>query len=140
MSVLTILSNFYDNIFCCPGLFHRAISMSSSPTGAFNYSNQLYLAEKQAELLNCSTETSKEIIDCLRTKDAEDISTTFFSFQEVGSNPTLIWRPVIEPEHPGEKFLTDDPTKLFNEGKFRKVPFMVGISEEEFAGGAYSKL
>ncbi|XP_044730504.1 venom carboxylesterase-6-like isoform X2 [Chrysoperla carnea] len=119
------------------GLFHRGIAMSGSPTATFPFTDQLDVARKQAQLLNCPSNTSKEIIDCLRTKDAEEISTTFFDFQEVGSDPTLIWRPVIEPDHPGEKFLTDDPNKLFYEGKFTKVPFMIGVNEMEFAGGAY---
>lgn len=113
--------------------------MSGSPTAATPFTDQLDLARKQAQLLNCPNNTSKEIIDCLRTKDAEEISTTFFGFQEEGSDPPLIWRPVIEPDHPGEKFLTDDPNKLFYEGKFTKVPFMIGVNEMEFAGDAYGK-
>ncbi|XP_044730506.1 esterase E4-like [Chrysoperla carnea] len=119
------------------GLFHRGISMSAAPTSTYTFTNQLDLAKKQAELLNCPSDTSKQIIDCLKTKDAEEISTTFFSFQEIGQDPTLIWSPVIEPDHSGEKFLTEDPAKLFNEGRFMKVPFMAGVCEHEFAGGAY---
>ncbi|XP_044728520.1 juvenile hormone esterase-like [Chrysoperla carnea] len=120
------------------GLFQRAISGSGSPLAELKFTtNQLDLAIKQARLLDCPTNSSQEIIECLRTKDAEDISTTLDSFMEVGKEPSLIWHAVIEPEHSGEKFLTDDPNKLFYKGQFSKVPFMTGVTELEYAYGAY---
>ncbi|XP_044727814.1 esterase E4-like [Chrysoperla carnea] len=120
------------------GLFHRGIVMSGLPKATLETpKHQYHLAEKQAELLDCPSSNSLEILECLKTKDAEDISTTLSSFQELGLDPILIWKPVVEPAHSGEKFLTDDPNKLFKEGKFTKVPILCGITDNEFAYLAY---
>lgn len=60
--------------YCFPGLFHRAIAMSASPFSQVVIgTEQKYLAERQAKLFNCPTDTSKEIIDCLKTKTWREI-------------------------------------------------------------------
>lgn len=52
---------------------------------------------------------------------------------EFSNNPILIWLPVVEPDLGQERFLTDDPTRLFRLGRFYRVPVMAGITELEFA-------
>lgn len=52
---------------------------------------------------------------------------------EFGGNPILIWLPVVEPDLGQERFLSDDPTRLFWLGQFARVPVMAGITELEFA-------
>lgn len=48
------------------GLFHRAIVMSGSTTSQWNTPyEQLYLAKKQARLLNCSDDSIENIMRCL---------------------------------------------------------------------------
>lgn len=56
------------------GLFHRAIAQSGSTRCPWaiqydvgEYTNQV------AEILNCPTTSSQELVDCLRTKEAVDI-------------------------------------------------------------------
>lgn len=49
-------------------------------------------------------------------------------------NPVLLWSPVVEPDLGQERFLHDDPTKLFLQGMVHNVPVMAGITELEFAG------
>ncbi|XP_025833114.1 uncharacterized protein LOC108734580 [Agrilus planipennis] len=53
-----------------------------------------------------------------------------------GYHPILIWEPVIEPDFGQERFLTDLPLKLAVEGNFENVPFMAGITTEEFSYAA----
>lgn len=60
-----------------------------------------------------------------------------FEFGE--GNPILVWTPVVEPDLGQERFLTDNPTRLFRLGRFHRVPVMAGITELEFAGPAISK-
>uniref|UniRef100_A0A1B0G120 Carboxylic ester hydrolase n=1 Tax=Glossina morsitans morsitans TaxID=37546 RepID=A0A1B0G120_GLOMM len=95
------------------GLFHRAIMMSASPLGQFNYqNNQLNLAEKQARLLDCPEKPIKNMVKCLKTKSTMDYVDTIRDMFEFEWNPVLNWVPVIEPNFGQERFLTDDPYRV----------------------------
>lgn len=60
---------------------------------------------------------------------------------EFGSgNPVLLWSPVVEPDLGQERFLTDDPTKLYLLGKVHKVPVIAGVTDLEFAYPAIGKI
>lgn len=55
--------------------------MSSSPLGKWPVrTHQLELAQKQARLLNCPDDTSANIINCLKTKSAEEIGKSLPGF------------------------------------------------------------
>lgn len=64
---------------------------------------------------------------------------TFFWLKEYGADPVLIWTPVIEGEFGQQRFLPQHPVQLLNSGKFTKVPFISGITADEFAERAFSK-
>lgn len=124
------------------GLFHKAIAMSASPTSVYKYpTDQKEIAIKQAKLLKCPSGSSIEIVECLRKLPAQDIASGFWSFQEVGIDPILIWSPVIENGNStkGESFLVSDPTVEFKNGNYQKVPFMTGVTALEFIELAYCK-
>lgn len=55
-------------------------------------------------------------------------------------NPILLWSPVVEPDFGQERFLTDNPTTLFQQGRFQRVPVMSGITELEFMSPAINIL
>nr|AQY62728.1 carboxylesterase [Cnaphalocrocis medinalis] len=118
------------------GLFHRAISQS----GASTYQNpfpthQKHLAIKLGKLMNCPTDTTGSMLICLNTKSFEEISGTLPKFFEWYGDPILVWTPVIEPEVAGvERFLPDQPINLIKQGKFHHVPYIAGITTDEFAG------
>lgn len=46
----------------------------------------------------------------------------------------------IEPDFGQERFLTDDPPKLFASGNFSRVPMIIGRTSEEEASTAQGKL
>ncbi|KAL6420041.1 hypothetical protein ACFW04_010998 [Cataglyphis niger] len=97
------------------GLFHRAIMMSGSMTSEPYPTEQLHLAKKQAELLNCPSDTTDAMLVCLSSKP------------EWYGNPILLWTPVVEPEvHGVERFLPEQPVDLIRKGKFHKVPLIAG--------------
>ncbi|XP_051168376.1 esterase FE4-like [Leptopilina boulardi] len=118
------------------GLFHRAIAMSGSAVFQKPFpKHQKNLAIKQAQFVNCPTDTVRNMLNCLNKKPAEEIANTLLQFSEWNGNPIWIWTPVIEPIVPGvERFLTDDPAKLIEEGKFEQVPFIGGVTKDEFGG------
>lgn len=53
--------------------------------------------------------------------------------------PIIVWKPVIEHDFGQERFLIDDPNKLFRQGRFHRVPVMTGITEYEFLYPAIGK-
>lgn len=54
-------------------------------------------------------------------------------------NPILLWKPVIEPDFGQERFLVEDPIKLYQEGRFMKIPVIAGVTKDEFVGPALGK-
>ncbi|KMQ95962.1 esterase fe4-like protein [Lasius niger] len=118
------------------GLFHRAIMMSGSMMLEPSYpTEQLHLAKKQAELLNCPTDTTGSMLVCLNSKPVENFTDTIPKFFEWYGNPILVWTPVVEPEvHGVERFLPEQPIDLIKRGKFHKVPLIAGVTKDEFGG------
>lgn len=51
----------------------------------------------------------------------------------------LYWGPTAEGEFGQERFLEDHPLKLATSGQFTKVPFLSGITTDEFADKAFSE-
>ncbi|XP_055683588.1 juvenile hormone esterase [Lutzomyia longipalpis] len=124
------------------GLFHRAIVMSASATGQWSPpQHQLELAEKQARLFNCTTATPHEMVMCLQNVDALEMGRRLPEMFEWGKgNPVLLWKPVIEPDFGQERFLTEDPTISYLEGRYMKVPVITGITKDEFVTLAHGVL
>ncbi|XP_077282138.1 esterase E4-like [Temnothorax americanus] len=118
------------------GLFHRVIMMSGSIKPYRPYpTEQLHLAKKQAELLDCPTDTTGSMLICLNSKPVENFTDTMPKFFEWYAYPMLIWTPVVEPEvHGIERFLPEQPGELFKKGKFHKVPLIAGVTKDEFGG------
>ncbi|KAL6446525.1 hypothetical protein ACFW04_001222 [Cataglyphis niger] len=117
------------------GLFHRAIMMSGSMTSEPYPTEQLHLAKKQAELLNCPSDTTDAMLVCLSSKPVENFTDTIPKFFEWYGNPILLWTPVVEPEvHGVERFLPEQPVDLIRKGKFHKVPLIAGVTKDEFGG------
>ncbi|CAL1673737.1 unnamed protein product [Lasius platythorax] len=118
------------------GLFHRAIMMSGSMMLEPSYpTEQLHLAKKQAELLNCPTDTTGSMLVCLNSKPVENFTDTIPKFFEWYGDPILVWTPVVEPEvHGVERFLPEQPIDLIKRGKFHKVPLIAGVTKDEFGG------
>ncbi|XP_068155284.1 juvenile hormone esterase [Drosophila tropicalis] len=123
------------------GLFHRGICMSASPFGPAKYEQtDLKVAQRQAKLLNCTIESTDEMVQCLREKPMLDFVDSYNGMFEFGWNPILNWRLVIEPDFGQERYLLEDPFKTVMRGDFYKVPLITGITEFEFLSGAFFDL
>lgn len=120
------------------GLFHKAVAMSGSPTSQWTIGNQqLDLAKRQAQFLNCPDDTPANIIKCLKTKPANELGESLPKFAEFGTDPLLIWTPVMEKDFGQPRFLTAHPITLIQNGDFQKVPFITGVTTDEFAQRAF---
>lgn len=121
-------------------LFHRAFGMSSSAMGSSYYSSiaqngQKELAKKQAELLGCPTDSTGSMLLCLTTKPVENFTSTQEAMFDWKGNPILLWKPTVEPEVRGvERFLNQQPYDSIKQGKFQQVPFILGVTKDEFGG------
>ncbi|XP_012270621.1 venom carboxylesterase-6 [Orussus abietinus] len=117
------------------GLFHRGISQSGTALCPWGLTRP-GLARKQAnrlgDVLQCPVHDSKDLLDCLRKKDAVDIIATDRSFQVYDYCPMIPFRPVVEPFHPGA-FLTEDPAISLKSGRVADIPWMTGVTPNEGA-------
>lgn len=119
------------------GLFHRVIIMSAAATTQSETpTHQLELAQRQARIVNCPESPLNAMMTCLQVVPAQLLGDSLRNMFDFLGNPILLWRPVVEPNFGQERFLTHEPTELFQAGKFMKVPIIAGITKDEFAGPA----
>lgn len=113
------------------GLFHRGFSESGN---VFNpWAIQGYALEKAKRIANavgCPSDTSIEIITCLKTKSAEEIIKTKIIFSPFTGVPLVPAAPVVEIENDGA-FLTSHPYKMLIEKKATDLPWVQSIAEHE---------
>ncbi|XP_037024082.1 esterase FE4-like [Bradysia coprophila] len=114
------------------GLFHRVVAISEALAGLrslpYEYSS---LALRYGERLNCPTSEIDLLIACLRDKPATDLVSISFRDHPICATTGGTFYLTIEPELGQERFLTDDPPKLFANGNFSRVPMIIGRTSEE---------
>ncbi|CAG9829853.1 unnamed protein product [Diabrotica balteata] len=121
------------------GLFHKAAALSGSPVGAWSLPhNQLDIAKKQAKLVGCPDDNSVNIVKCLKTKSYHELGESLPKFKEFGTDPIMIWSPVIEADYGQQRFLPAHPIHLITNGQFKQVPFLTGQTKDEFGYLAFS--
>ncbi|XP_051884638.1 fatty acyl-CoA hydrolase precursor, medium chain-like [Pristis pectinata] len=104
-------------------LFHRAVLQSGSalmPGVLPPLPTQL--AHEAAEIAGCSDTQSQLLLQCLRNKTEDEMSQITNSVNDLYQ---LI--PVVVDGY----FLPEDPQKMFQDGKFRKIPYLLGVTTEE---------
>jgi carboxylesterase type B len=125
------------------GLFHAAIAESGSALMPMYFQNEgmLSKAQRLATAVGCPTDSSEELIKCLRTLDVQSIMVN----QPSDCNPPpgafsfffclydVFWRPVSEVRTAAnpEPFLTANPKDIITSGDFNRVPFVLGTNSEE---------
>ncbi|KAM3957233.1 carboxylic ester hydrolase-like [Aphomia sociella] len=122
------------------GLFHRCISISGAQSYKAALPNyQFDLAQKQAQILNCPrTNTSEEIMNCLKTKSYRDLAYSLSGFyDQFGPDPIRLWTPVVELDFGQERFLDIDPLEAIRKGKIHAVPYIISQTRNEFFWKAF---
>ncbi|KAM3957249.1 juvenile hormone esterase-like [Aphomia sociella] len=124
------------------GLFHRGISISGSPITKVPLSHDMLdLAQKQARKLDCPTNSSEAIVECLKTKSGKEMGDSLLSFfDQFGYDPVGIWAPIVEPDFGQERFLTMEPMEAIRKGKMHAVPFIISQTTDEFFWKAFTVL
>ncbi|CAK1589398.1 unnamed protein product [Parnassius mnemosyne] len=123
------------------GLFHRGISMSASPVVPGQSPRELYrLAVRQAELVGCPSNSSREIVQCLRTKPWKELGDSLMGFYEFGFDPVGIWMPVVERDFGQERFLHVEPSDAIRSGNMHAVPHIISQTQDEFFWKAFTVL
>lgn len=54
-------------------------------------------------------------------------------FQDLG----FIWSPVIEGDYSRNRFITEEPIHQVLEGRFQKMPIIIGQTKDEFGYFAF---
>ncbi|XP_013189471.2 juvenile hormone esterase [Amyelois transitella] len=112
------------------GLFHKVISESGTalvPWAEAAPGEGLKNAFRLAKFLGCPQAPSRNMIECLRTKDSYDIIGTEFRFYAWDYEPMTPFKAVVEPDLPGA-FLTQSPRKF---PKVPSVPWLTGLTKDE---------
>merc|ERR1712066_91332 len=110
------------------GLFQAAIALSGNALCDQYLQTTPYEASKElAVRLECSGDNGKDIIDCLKRKTQQEIITESQKMFKFWSFPR--W---FAPSVDG-KVRPDTPENILVQGKFAKVPFIVGQTKDEGA-------
>ncbi|XP_072554448.1 fatty acyl-CoA hydrolase precursor, medium chain-like [Paramormyrops kingsleyae] len=104
------------------GLFHRAIAESGTARMKMLFnSNPLPVAQLLANMSGCDISSPKQIVDCIMQKSEEDLIKLQTQAKKISCGITA--DGVFLPKPPGEIFRTQG---------FHKVPFMTGVTSQEF--------
>ncbi|XP_049810114.1 para-nitrobenzyl esterase-like isoform X4 [Schistocerca nitens] len=116
------------------GLFSRVIDESGTLVASISGTRDArYHAFRLGAALGLETEDSQELVDYLRSVNASDLlvdDALLTTDEEKLYMSTIVWTPNIEP--PTESaFLTESLISILNEGRFAKVPLMIGVTSAE---------
>eukprot|EP00057_Strongylocentrotus_purpuratus_P030875 XP_782948.2 PREDICTED: carboxylesterase 5A [Strongylocentrotus purpuratus] len=113
------------------GFFHRAISQSGVAHSPIMMSkNPHHVAQRLAKKLLCPTSSNKELVECLRTKAADDIVKVDMTDPDI---PTLPFAPVVDGF-----FIEEEPLEALMTGKLTAGPeLLIGVNNHE---GGFSNL
>ena len=117
------------------GLFHRAILQSgagSCPWALKPSELVLQDTKRLGELLKCPTDSSVELINCLKQSEAKDVIQAQTKFKKWNNDPIVTFAPIVETALPGKsQFLPDTPSSLVKQNNYNKVPIIAGINGDE---------
>ncbi|KAK0180119.1 hypothetical protein PV327_005793 [Microctonus hyperodae] len=115
------------------GLFHRYIAQSGSALCPWGFSDSNEYKNYAFELgkqFNCSTNSSEDLINCLRKIDAYDLIINSNVFSGVQQLTGVTWIPTDEPDIPGA-FLTMHPIESILQNKILDLPNISGVVKNE---------
>ncbi|KAF2899701.1 hypothetical protein ILUMI_06473, partial [Ignelater luminosus] len=118
------------------GLFNGAIAHSGSAVGLWSIApgdQAKRNAIRLGNLLNCSTASSKKLVDCLKKINAYDIVEQDKEFMQYTYDPAIPFKPVIEATNLKDAFLTKHPIDVIKSGEASNVPLIFGITTDDGA-------
>lgn len=118
------------------GLFHRVISESGTMLVAWALDREpVKHGRRIAEIAGCPLEPYADLLNCLRTIDAQELTDAFNLFvaedRKAGGLGFGGSSPVIQVAG-AERLLTEDPRKLMETGNYATdVPILYGANKQE---------
>ncbi|XP_073827135.1 esterase FE4 [Musca autumnalis] len=106
------------------GLFHKAILMSGSAANHYHIDN-IYWTRKLARELSCPQYNPVDMVECLREISWKTIVSKCAEWEPY-SFVNMKWNYEVDGH-----FLPQHPSQLYAEGKFNKVPMIVGFARNE---------
>ncbi|KXJ84527.1 hypothetical protein RP20_CCG027140 [Aedes albopictus] len=117
------------------GLFSKAVSMSGSTLGFWNYNHDpLTLARRQAAAVGVEGAqeiSTAELVESLRKVDALTLASSIDSVKFFYIHHITTYTPVVEKFVTGESFMTEDPRDLWSTGRYHQVPYVMGFVPNE---------
>lgn len=87
-------------------------------------------AKRLANAVGCPSETSKEIVSCLKTRSGTEIADKTKLFSLFPGAPISPFAPVVEVENDGA-FMSELPYKMLVEKTVTDVPWVHSVAEQE---------
>ncbi|KAJ8963816.1 hypothetical protein NQ314_005358 [Rhamnusium bicolor] len=118
-------------------LFQQGISQSGTSLALWAKPldiTQIELAKAQAKLVGCHEMTNTTIlVDCLRSIKASDLVESGDNFKFFSIDPLTVYLPSIEKqtEKNPNPFITKQPIEYIRNKEFHKVPWIVGVVNDE---------
>ncbi|CAG9859232.1 unnamed protein product [Phyllotreta striolata] len=118
------------------GLFNKAIIQSGTsmcPWGLSENDETIKNSFKLGKALNCPTESSQDMVECLRKVDARTFIELDDIFKLWDYDPMIPFKPIIEPKSTKNPFLPDHPLNIIKSGKSVDVPVIIGVTSQDGA-------
>ncbi|KAJ8933687.1 hypothetical protein NQ318_008405 [Aromia moschata] len=120
------------------GLFHKGISQSGTTLCPWVLLEKpLEKAKKLSSLVGCPVTDSVEMVDCLRSKPARQITLIVKHFQPWLYNPFSPFGVVLDYNWATSPLLPDHPYKLLKNQKVADLPWMASYTSGEGLYPAY---
>lgn len=114
------------------GLFKNGISHSGTALNPWVIAeNSAAKTHKLANHLSCPTDCHKKMLECLKKQPAENIVRTVELFLPFLYNPFSPFGVVVEPADVAHAFLTDFPSRLLQNHKIHKLPWIASATQAE---------
>jgi carboxylesterase type B len=119
------------------GLFRSAIPQSGSAFSQWAIQeDSLTHAKLLASELNCETDTSAAIRECLIGKTEDEVFEAYQTITATPGFPLMYFMPVVEGGSTNQPFLPDTPSNLVKTKRYNKVPVITGVTSNE--GGTFA--
>lgn len=114
------------------GLFERGISASGCALNPWSFTEDVPKKTRIiAARLGCPTKCSKELVECLTSRPAEQIVAQVPLFLKWLYNPYSPFGPTIESADSENPFLSRHPYDIIKDGQAAQVPWLVSFTSEE---------
>ncbi|XP_065212962.1 esterase FE4-like [Planococcus citri] len=121
------------------GLFQKGVSVGGTLLPPWTLPrNVTQKSTHLANLVGCPTNSTKDMVKCLRSRPARAITEQMRNFMVWRFCPFTPFGPTVEPDSPNA-FLSTHPLDLLKNGKVKNLPWMTSVTEKEglYPGSEY---